>query len=100
MRSLRLAFDRGDVTIASGARKTAKRYLHVAGFEVKEGDRAASDWQGMVTLEADGTAEGKSEMINRFGGGDPARAVMGPWQLVREKSMPGSVWLRLVRQQT
>lgn len=98
MRSIRLAHDRRDVTVASGARLSAKRYLHVAGFEVKPGDNVAPEWQGMVSLEAEGTAEGKREIEKRIGGGDPTKAVIGPWEVVREKSMMGTVWLRLIRE--
>ncbi|TXT13026.1 hypothetical protein VHUM_01427 [Vanrija humicola] len=98
MNSLRLAYDRRDVTVSSGARLSAKRYLHVAGLEIQQGDRVAPDWHGMVTLEAEGTAEGKAEMEARFGHGDPTRAVMGPWEVVRERSLLGSLWLRLVRE--
>ena len=98
MRSMRLGHDRRDVTVASGARLTAKRYLHVAGFEVKPGDNAAPEWHGLVSLESEGTAEGKLEIERRIGGGDKSKAVMGPWEVVREKSMMGTVWLRLVRE--
>jgi hypothetical protein len=52
----------------------------------------------MVSLEAEGTAEGRAEMEARFGSGDPSRCVMGPWEVVRERSMMGSIWLRLVRE--
>lgn len=97
MESLRLAADRRDVTVASGARISAKRYLHVAGFEVGDGDEASPEWRGLVSVEADGTAEGRRELERRLGSGDPSRAVMGPWELIREKSMAGTVWLRLVK---
>ncbi|KAK8850632.1 hypothetical protein IAR55_004551 [Kwoniella newhampshirensis] len=99
MQSLRLAFDRRDVTVASGARLSAKRYLHVAGFEIRPGDRAALEWQGMVSLEAEGTAEGRSDMERRLIGLGGAQPLMGPWEVVREKCMLGSIWLRLVRLQ-
>lgn len=99
MQSLRLAYDRRDVTVASGARVSAKRYLHVAGVEIKQGDRVAPEWQGMLSLEAEGTAEGRADMESRFGGGDPSRARMGPWEIVRERSMMGSLWLRLIREE-
>jgi len=99
MASLRLAYDRRDVTVASGARVSAKRYLHVAGVEIGPNDRVAPEWHGMVSLESEGTAEGRAEMEARFGHGDPSRAVMGPWEVVRERSMMGSIWLRLVREQ-
>lgn len=92
MQSIRLAFDRRDVTVASGARMAAKRYLHVAGFEISADDPAAAEWQGMVSLEADGTAEGKAEIIRRLHG------AKGPWEIVREKSMVGTVWLRMIKE--
>lgn len=93
LRSLRLAFDRRDVTVASGARMTAKRYLHVAGFEIVAGDPAAVEWHGMVSLEAEGTAEGKAALVSRFRGGR-----LWPWEIVKEKSMSGTVWLRMVKE--
>lgn len=98
MKSVRLAHDRRDVTVSSGARLTAKRYLHVAGFEVRPGDNVSPEWHGMVSLEAEGTAEGKTDIQNRLGGGAGSRASMGPWEVVREKSMMGTIWLRLVRE--
>ncbi len=98
MHSLRLAHDKRDVIVASGARLSAKRYLHVTGFEVKPGDNTAPEWQGMVSLEAEGTAEDKLEMERRLGGGDPSKAIMGPWEVLREKSMMGTVWLRIIRE--
>ncbi|GMK59359.1 hypothetical protein CspeluHIS016_0703740 [Cutaneotrichosporon spelunceum] len=96
MNSVRLAYERRDHTTSSGARISAKRYLHVGGIEVKAGDRVAPEWQGMISLEAEGTAEGRQAMEARFGHGDAARAVMGPWEVVRERSMLGSLWLRLI----
>ena len=98
MKSLRLAFDRRDVTTTSGARLSAKRYLHVSGFEVKPGENTAPEWQGMVSLESEGTAEGKMELERRLGGGEAGKAVVGPWEIVREKSMMGTIWLRLVKE--
>ncbi|WVW80734.1 hypothetical protein I302_102720 [Kwoniella bestiolae CBS 10118] len=98
LRSIRLAYDRRDVTVASGARLSAKRYLHVAGFEVLPEDRVASEWQGMISLEAEGTAEGKLDIESRLVGVNGARPVVGPWELVREKSMMGTIWLRLIKQ--
>ena len=97
MRSLRLAHDRRDVTVATGAKLSAKRYLHVAGFEVGPGDNVAPEWYGIVTLESEGTAEGKMDLEHRIGAGDPTKAVMGAWEVIREKSMSGTIWLRLVR---
>jgi len=81
------------MTIASGARLTAKRYLYVAGFEVKDEDALAAEWRGTVSLEAEGTAEAKASILERFAAGRRY-----PWELVREKSMSGLVWLKLVKE--
>ncbi|WWC92409.1 uncharacterized protein L201_007366 [Kwoniella dendrophila CBS 6074] len=97
MQSIRLAYDRRDVTVSSGARLSAKRYLHVAGFEIRPQDRAAPEWRGMVSLEAEGTAEGKQDIERRLVGVNGGRPIMGPWEVVREKSMIGTVWLRLIK---
>lgn len=98
MNSLRLAYDWHEVTTASGAKLSSKRYLHVAGFEIRQGDRVAPEWCGMISLEAEGTAEGKRDMLQRFGYGNGSRAVMGAWEVVPERSMMGSLWLRLIRE--
>ncbi|WVR08695.1 hypothetical protein IAU60_005753 [Kwoniella sp. DSM 27419] len=95
--SMRLAYDRRDVTVASGARLSAKRYLHVAGFAVESSARVAPGWHGMITLEAEATAEGKEDLEQRLVGPPGSRPVMGAWELVREKSMMGNIWLRLVK---
>lgn len=91
--SIRLATDRQDIVTASGAQMSAKRYITVAGFEIRPSDSVVTEWCGLVTLEADGTAEGREAMVSRLG--HPERP--SPWQIVTEKSMRGSVWLRLVR---
>ncbi|WWC65281.1 uncharacterized protein I303_107898 [Kwoniella dejecticola CBS 10117] len=98
LQSIRLAYDRRDVTTASGARLSAKRYLHVAGFEVGPQDRVAPEWQGMVSLETEGTAEARQDLEKRLIGVGGARPLVGPWELVRDKSMIGTIWLRLVKQ--
>jgi hypothetical protein len=98
LNSMRLASDRRDMTVASGARISAKRYLYVTGVEIGTSDKAAPDWHGMVSLEAEGTAEGKAELERRFGMGDGRGAPLAPWEIVKEKSMGGTVWLRLVRE--
>ncbi|WRT70801.1 uncharacterized protein IL334_007800 [Kwoniella shivajii] len=94
IQSIRLAYDRRDVTVASGARLTAKRYLHVAGFEIRPEHVVAPEWHGMVSLEAEGTAEGKQDIEKRLVGGN-----LHPWEVVRDKSMIGTIWLRLVKQE-
>ncbi|WWC72674.1 uncharacterized protein I206_106638 [Kwoniella pini CBS 10737] len=99
LQSIRLAYDRRDVTTASGARLSAKRYLHVAGFEIGPEDRVAPEWHGMVSLETEGTAEAKHDLEKRLIGFGGSRPLVGPWELVREKSMIGTIWLRLVKQE-
>jgi hypothetical protein len=96
MAALRLAYDRRDVTVSSGARVTAKRYIHVTGFEIQPDQGIVPEWEGLVSLEAEGTVEGKAEMERRLGHGESGRAIKGPWEIVREKSMRGNVWLKLV----
>ena len=99
MPTLRLAFDRRDITTTRGDKMVAKRYLHVAGFQLTPNDHrlVCEDWEGMVTLEADGTAEGRSELLRRIGRTSemvPCRPTRGPWEIIREKSLGGSVWLK------
>jgi hypothetical protein len=114
--AIRLAYDRTDVTVTSGARLAAKRYLHVTGFEIGQPETAGSvdggsglgngatdrGWQGMVSLETEGTAEAKVELERRLGVGRETerngQELLAPWEVVREKSMMGTVWLRLVRE--
>jgi hypothetical protein len=91
-RSLRLAQDRRDLVVSSGAVLSAKRYIHVAGFEVRMGDKAAREWFGMVSIEAEGTSEGKREIEKRASG------YQGPWEVNREKSMEGMITLRLIKE--
>lgn len=97
--SLRLAFERSDITTTRGEKVIAKRYLHVCGFEITAdtGNLACEEWQGMVTLEAEGTAEGRASMLRRLGRATNESRIpaqRGPWEIVPEKSLGGTVWLR------
>ncbi|WVQ77011.1 hypothetical protein IAR50_006690 [Cryptococcus sp. DSM 104548] len=97
--SLRLAYDRRDMTVSSGARVNAKRYLHIAGFEVRAGTGADPAWEGFVSLEGEGTAEGKRDLEKRLvGDGRGGRPVIGAWEIVREKCMVGNIWLKLIKE--
>lgn len=100
LQSMRLASDRRDMIVASGARISAKRYLYVTGVEIGPNNKAAPEWHGMVSLEAEGTSEGKAELERRFGTGQPSSAPLAPWEIVKEKSMGGTVWLRLTKERT
>lgn len=99
--TIRLAFERSDITTTRGEKVVAKRYLHVCGFEITSdaGHLACEEWQGMVTLEAEGTAEGRASLLRRLGRAaneTRVQAQRGPWEIIREKSLGGTVWLRYV----
>lgn len=96
MSSVRLAYDHKDVLVSTG-RASAKRCIHVTGFEVPPEayeHGVATEWT-IITLEAEGTGEGRAELERRLGYGDPARVGREAWEVVREKSI-GTVWLRAV----
>jgi hypothetical protein len=100
--TLRLAFARSDITTTRGDKVTAKRYLHVIGFQITPQTRhqAVEEWYGMVSIEAEGTAEGRKELLRRLGrtpDGNKIQAHKGPFEIVREKSLGGNVWLRSVQ---
>ena len=97
--TLRLAFARSDITTTRGDKVTAKRYLHVIGFEINAQTKhqAVDDWFGMVSIEAEGTAEGRRELLRRLGRDGQGRRVQphrGPYEVVRDKSLGGNIWLR------
>jgi hypothetical protein len=97
--TIRLAFERSDIATSRGEKIVAKRYLHVCGFEISSGAShlACEEWQGMVTLEAEGTAEGRASLLRRLGrAANESRihAERGPWEIIPEKSLGGTVWLR------
>lgn len=99
--TIRLAFERSDITTTRGEKVIAKRYLHVCGFEITSDSAhvACEDWQGMVTLEAEGTAEGRASLLRRLGRSTNESRIpaqRGPWEIIREKSLGGTVWLRCV----
>ncbi|KAL8286440.1 hypothetical protein RQP46_004457 [Phenoliferia psychrophenolica] len=52
-----------------------------------------SDWAGVLVLETDGTSENAAALLARCASKDPT-----PFRIVREKSRPGSLWLRPVNQ--
>jgi hypothetical protein len=60
---------------------------------LRAGDKVAPEWRGLITLEADGTAEGKTELERRLMNGG-----CSPWEIVWDKSMAGNVWLRLIKE--
>ena len=97
--TLRLAFARSDITTTRGDKVTAKRYLHVIGFQItaQTKHQAVDDWFGMVSIESEGTAEGRKELLRRLGRtpeGAKIPSHKGPFEVVREKSLGGNMWLR------
>ncbi|CDZ96950.1 hypothetical protein [Phaffia rhodozyma] len=125
--SLRLAHQRNELSSTSGQTLFVDLWIHEAGFYIGEskyneddgvgewresemgkrkaaGDQgeAGNPWNGtMVTLEADGTKEGRDEILNRITpeGNSSPFANRHPWEIVGSKSTRGSVWLKLVREQ-
>ena len=77
---------------------TAKKYMWVARARVGMGFIAMDDglgegWRGEWVLETDGTQEGRQTLIDCLSGvsGD-----VFVWEMIREKSGGGRIWLRYV----
>lgn len=61
-----------------------------AGTELGEG------WQGEWVLEADGTQEGKRRLLAAVEPGPDGLTRRGLWEIVRDKSGGGRIWVRYV----
>ncbi|KAF7797317.1 hypothetical protein EIP86_008512 [Pleurotus ostreatoroseus] len=61
-----------------------------AGTELGEG------WQGEWVLEADGTQEGKRSLLDAVSPGPDGLTRRGLWEIVRDKSGGGRIWIRYV----
>lgn len=95
--SLRLAHQKNEMTSASGQTLFVDLWIHEAGFFIgrRNGEVGSPNpWDGsMVTLEADGTQEGREEILQRVRKGGSGRH---PWEIIGSKSTRGSVWLKSV----
>jgi len=57
-------------------------------------DGLGEGWRGEWVLEADGTQEGRQTLVDCISGLSGETFV---WELVREKSGGGRIWIRLLR---
>ncbi|KAI0783652.1 hypothetical protein C8Q75DRAFT_429736 [Abortiporus biennis] len=72
--------------------------LPYAGFNVgaEGGEAPGEGWQGEWVLEAEGTREGKQSLLDALHPGDDGLGRRGLWEIVREKSGKGRLWMRLL----
>ncbi|KAF8554616.1 hypothetical protein OG21DRAFT_1508734 [Imleria badia] len=76
-----------------------KKYMWIARARVGTGFMVVDDglgdgWRGEWVLEAEGTQEGRQTLIDCISG---LSGEVFVWELVREKSGGGRIWIRLVR---
>ncbi len=66
------------------------------GSGTEAGVALGRGWQGEWVLEAEGTREGRQGLIEALSGGTvgPGLRKRGQWEVVREKSGGGRLWLR------
>lgn len=84
--------------LTPGGWATAQKYMWVARARVGMGFVAVDDglgegWRGEWVLEADGTQEGRQTLIDCLSG---ASGDVFVWEMIREKSGGGRIWLRYV----
>jgi hypothetical protein len=80
----------GDTNFAQGYNPQSNRSttaLHELGLGIGIG------WQGEWILEGEGTREGKQVLLDCLRGANAGKQL---WELVREKSGGGKIWLRFV----
>ncbi|KAG6334412.1 hypothetical protein ID866_4681 [Astraeus odoratus] len=82
-----------------GGAAMALKYMWIARARVGMGfldvdDGLGEGWRGEWVLEADGTQEGKQTLTDCLTGASGDEFV---WEMTREKSGGGRIWLRLVR---
>ncbi|KIM67555.1 hypothetical protein SCLCIDRAFT_1210207 [Scleroderma citrinum Foug A] len=82
-----------------GGWATARKYMWVARARVGMGfvdvdDGLGEGWRGEWVLEADGTQEGRQTLIDCLSG---ASGDVFVWEMIREKSCGGRIWLRLIK---
>ena len=70
---------------------------HGHNVTVEGGMVPGEGWIGEWILEAEGTREGKQSLIDALQAGPDGQARRGLWQVVKEKSGKGKLWMRSVR---
>ncbi|KZT07781.1 uncharacterized protein LAESUDRAFT_650508 [Laetiporus sulphureus 93-53] len=76
-----------------------KKYVWIARLPyVGPGTVLGRAWQGEWMLEGEGTKEGKQSLLDAVSGGPggAGAARRGKWEVVREKSGSGRVWMKLL----
>ena len=78
-----------------------KRYVWLGRMRIKEEEvetlGLGEGWAGEWVLEAEGTKEGKQELLDAYEEQDNEHRFMDrEWEVIREKSGRGRVWLRCV----
>ncbi|EIW87099.1 hypothetical protein CONPUDRAFT_116157 [Coniophora puteana RWD-64-598 SS2] len=82
---------------AASSGKNAREYrVPIPGVE---GFVIDPSWYGSVVLEAEGTNEGLADLQGRAFPSEKARTGRRVWRVVRERSVPGEMWLRAVTDQ-
>ncbi|GAA5950825.1 hypothetical protein JCM8115_004984 [Rhodotorula mucilaginosa] len=106
--SITLSKEKVQLATPQGGTYLVSRYVYRAAFAIQSGQllgEAAGvgglgpggievvhpEWVGGVVLEAEGSAEQAQLLLARVASPTPT-----PWRVVREKSQPGRIWLRLV----
>ncbi|TDL25808.1 hypothetical protein BD410DRAFT_837268 [Rickenella mellea] len=70
-----------------------KKYVWLATVDASNHPTTGDGWRGMWVLQGEGTKEGKQALIDSLKGGVQGERL---WEIVREKSGGGKLWLRLV----
>ncbi|KAI5122864.1 hypothetical protein M0805_003157 [Coniferiporia weirii] len=120
--NLQLLQDRIKTETPQGGHHTVVRWIHRSRFSIRPGAyrhipiaipgtslSVDPGWYGSVIVETEGTNEGLADLQDRCKTGFPPRAVTGAeltkskphsraFRLLRERSRPGEIWLRVVRE--
>ncbi|KAH8110225.1 hypothetical protein DFH11DRAFT_1623023 [Phellopilus nigrolimitatus] len=116
--NLQLLQDRVRAETPQGGHHTVVRWIHRSKFRIRPephthapvaipGTRLCVDagWHGTLIVETEGTNEGLADLQERCGraflpraGADQGRRPSRVFRLLRERSRPGEIWLRAVRE--
>ncbi|KAH8100820.1 hypothetical protein BXZ70DRAFT_129839 [Cristinia sonorae] len=69
---------------------------HGQNAGLQNGDIPGEGWCGEWILEAEGTREGKQSLIEACQAGPDGHLRRGLWQIIKEKSGRGRLWMRLL----
>lgn len=69
---------------------------HSSGLPVHSASQPGDGWMGEWILEAEGTREGRQSLIDALLPGPDGLGKRGLWEIVKEKSGKGRLWMRSV----